>query len=67
MYNPKNNEMILQKNWKKKHKAQNRVQSSHKMHLLVVAHAHLISREVTKKIIEGTEVHLYITLQVSFV
>ena len=37
------------------HRAQNRVESLHKTHLLVVAHAQFISREVTKKIIEATE------------
>ena len=49
------------------HRAQNRVESLHKTHLLVVAHAQFISREVTKKIIEATELQLYFTLQVSFV
>ena len=30
----------------------------HKTHLLVVAHAQFISREVTKKIIEATELYI---------
>ena len=41
------------------HRAQNRVESLHKTHLLVVAHAQFISREVTKKIIEATEFGLF--------
>ena len=41
------------------HSAQNRVESLHKTHLLVVAHAQFISREVTKKIIEATELQRY--------
>ena len=43
-----------------KHRAQNRVESLHKTHLLVVAHAHFISREVIKKIIEATECEIII-------
>ena len=39
----------------KKERAQNRVESLHKTHFLVVAHAHFISREVAKKITEATE------------
>ena len=39
----------------KTHRAQNRVESLHKTHLLMVAHAHFISEEVTTKIIEATE------------
>ena len=39
----------------KNHRAKNRVKSLCKTHLLVVAHAHFISRKVTNKIIEATE------------